>query len=379
VNTDGFGDAFFASTASSPDGRTNAGAVFAMFGSRELPEIVDVLSGDSDLLIEGDRSNDRLGMSLARADFGGDGFDDIVTCAIYASPLGREGAGEAYLIRGTGTPASTYDLNQSVEDLRFLGEDEWDLLGEDLVALDFDGDGGLDLVMGAWRADPGGRIDAGMAYGFLGSAEDTALQRKALGSGDSPAAEFHNLEFVVDFAHADSAGILTLYRLMKKPLGTGSTVLGRSYAPTYSSGGATIYRVTLRYREEELLACGLVEENLRIGIRDTDGWRVLSSQVDTATNRVSCALDLTAFFEFALGDSVGLSVLCGDANLDGEITPADGYVILNYFGSGSQPSFWAGDTDGSSGLTPADGYWILNFLGSGLALECQGFSPPPLP
>jgi hypothetical protein len=64
--------------------------------------------------------------------------------------------------------------------------------------------------------------------------------------------------------------------------------------------------------------------------------------------------------------------LCGDADGNGGVTPADGFLILNYFGAGPEPaSCFAANTDGLNGLTPGDGYRLLNFLGGGLGLDCE--------
>jgi hypothetical protein len=63
--------------------------------------------------------------------------------------------------------------------------------------------------------------------------------------------------------------------------------------------------------------------------------------------------------------------LCGDANGDGSVTSADGYMILNYFGAGPQPaSCWAANVTGDSELTPGDGFHLLNYLGAGPGLTC---------
>jgi hypothetical protein len=65
------------------------------------------------------------------------------------------------------------------------------------------------------------------------------------------------------------------------------------------------------------------------------------------------------------------SAVCGDANGDEQVTSGDGYMILNYFGSGPVPaSCWAANVNGDSGVTPGDGYSLLNYLGGGPALDC---------
>jgi hypothetical protein len=64
--------------------------------------------------------------------------------------------------------------------------------------------------------------------------------------------------------------------------------------------------------------------------------------------------------------------LCGDTNGDNVITPSDGFLVLNFFGGGTNPmSCWAGNVNGDDALTTADGYHLLNFFGAGPALDCQ--------
>jgi dienelactone hydrolase len=85
-------------------------------------------------------------------------------------------------------------------------------------------------------------------------------------------------------------------------------------------------------------------------------------------------------FEFCYGDSLlsgayidtaEVRELCGDADGSVSVTPADGYMVLNYLGSGPSPvSCFAANVTGDTGLTPADGYYLLNFFGSGPDLDC---------
>jgi hypothetical protein len=63
--------------------------------------------------------------------------------------------------------------------------------------------------------------------------------------------------------------------------------------------------------------------------------------------------------------------ICGDTNGDSYITPSDGFLVLNFFGSGTPPmSCWAGNVNGDDSLTTADGYYLLNFFGAGPNLDC---------
>jgi hypothetical protein len=73
--------------------------------------------------------------------------------------------------------------------------------------------------------------------------------------------------------------------------------------------------------------------------------------------------------------------MCGDCQGDCQVTTADGYWILNYFGAGPPPvSCWAANVDGDDQLTPADGFYLLNWFGAGSPLNCQpcGSSKEPI-
>jgi hypothetical protein len=97
------------------------------------------------------------------------------------------------------------------------------------------------------------------------------------------------------------------------------------------------------------LASGYFGDYLGISARN---GKVIPSWTDNRDGRA-----MTYFSPFSLA-------LCGDANGDGGVTSGDGYIILNYFGSGPQPvTCWAANTNGDSNLTTADGFWLLNHLG----------------
>jgi hypothetical protein len=63
--------------------------------------------------------------------------------------------------------------------------------------------------------------------------------------------------------------------------------------------------------------------------------------------------------------------ICGDADGSEELTTADGYFILNYFGAGPVPvSCWAANVNGDNSLTSSDGFHLLNHFGAGPGLDC---------
>jgi hypothetical protein len=325
----------------------------------------------------GDDAYDYMGMALEALDWDGDGVDDLFSGSIYADPLDRDGGGEVYGALGRTSLPVTVDLSASEEDVRVLGAEPLDQCGSAIISPDLNGDGISDLAVGVQRADPGGRTDAGGVSVFLGTGRDTACRRRAVGSGDPPALDFGAIELIMDPVNVDSQGVFAVCRFEGVPAGVGCAVLGRHYTLSFDRGGTAVYRVALRYREMELQAAGIAALDLRVGVLAREGWRTVEAELDTASHRIVLMEDLVEPHLLALGDASSLSVLCGDANQSGDVTPADGYAVLNFLGAGPvPPSMWASDVDGNPGLTPADGYVILNALGSGPTFACEGYPPP---
>ncbi len=113
-------------------------------------------------------------------DVNGDGMGDVIVGA----PGSLSTAGNAYVIFGK--------ENSDVVDLSNLGTDGFQIEGIDIgdqcgysvsSASDVNGDLLDDLIIGAHRADPGGRTDAGEAYVVFGKADSSPVTLSSLGTG----------------------------------------------------------------------------------------------------------------------------------------------------------------------------------------------------
>ena len=117
-------------------------------------------------VLEGAAAGDLFGWSAAAVgDVDHDGFDDILVGAHFADPSMMGEAGQAYLFRGSASGVQVLALRS------LSGGAAGDYFGVALSgAGDVDGDGRLDLIIGASLANPGGRMDAGTANLFLNGA-----------------------------------------------------------------------------------------------------------------------------------------------------------------------------------------------------------------
>jgi hypothetical protein len=175
INGDGWDDLVLGATTSAPGGRTNAGTTYVIFGKNIgwfAKFNLASLNGANGFRVEGLAAYDVLGFSVSTAgDMNGDGLADLVLTAYGADPGGRSSAGTAYVIFGqmTGWPVAfnLTSLNGN-NGFKIEGLAASDLLCRSTTAGDMNGDGQDDLILGAYGADPGGRINAGTVYVILG-------------------------------------------------------------------------------------------------------------------------------------------------------------------------------------------------------------------
>src|SRR5690606_16831967 len=126
--------------------------------------------------IGGTNTGDQLGQSVASAgDVDQDGVPDLIVGAWAADGVGGLDAGEAIVFSGaTFQPLFT-----------FQGAGPQDGFGVDVAGPgDVDGDGFVDLLIGAYGADAGG-ADAGSAYMFSGQTGFIHLVLPGASAGDT--------------------------------------------------------------------------------------------------------------------------------------------------------------------------------------------------
>ena len=182
VNGDGYDDLIIGAWSADPDGVSNAGETYIVYGGASTPGsdgVLDLsdLDGTNGFILNGIDRYDFSGWSVSSAgDVNGDGYDDLIIGAFGADPNGDRNAGETYVIYGGASAPGTdgvLDLSDLDGTNGFIltGIDADDQSGRSVSSAgDVNGDGYDDLIIGAHWADPNGNSLAGETYIVYGGA-----------------------------------------------------------------------------------------------------------------------------------------------------------------------------------------------------------------
>jgi hypothetical protein len=189
VNGDGFDDVIVGAPLAGTYGAYN-GAAYVVFGKGNFAASVDLanLNGTNGFRLFGAVDSDFTGASVSGAgDVNGDGFDDLIVGAHYASPNGIY-SGASYVVFGAaGNFAANIELSSldGTDGFRLDGATPYDYAGVSVSAAgDVNGDGFDDLIVGAWGASPGGSA-SGASYVVFGGDFTGAVTHLGTDGADS--------------------------------------------------------------------------------------------------------------------------------------------------------------------------------------------------
>ncbi|MEB3316780.1 MAG: hypothetical protein VKO39_01360 [Cyanobacteriota bacterium] len=189
VNGDGLSDLLIGVPNGRPAAGKDAGRTYVIFGKTGggATELSAVAAGAGGFVINGQAVGDRSGASVAGAgDVNGDGLADLILGADGGDPATGREAGQSFVIFGqtATTPTELRAIAAGRGGFVIHGQLAGDASGRSVApAGDVNGDGLVDLIVGAPLSPSPAGGAAGRSFVVFGKTDTTAIQLSAVASG----------------------------------------------------------------------------------------------------------------------------------------------------------------------------------------------------
>jgi hypothetical protein len=185
VDDNGRADLVAGTYLADPMGCYDCGEVYVLYDADALPDTVDLATTTVSMTrVMGFGSSTKYGSRVLCPDLTGDSIDDLV---IANYPINVR-ATASFILGRKFMPSSILLATESGPITRIIEAEKGDRLGYGVTAIDVNSDGIRELMLGAQYADPPGRSNAGIIYGFFSSSLMTAVRQ-----GHTTSFPFHNV------------------------------------------------------------------------------------------------------------------------------------------------------------------------------------------
>ncbi|MCE5251899.1 caspase family protein [bacterium] len=186
VNNDGYADVISGAPFSSPDGRTDAGEAYIIYGSKNPERKIDVKAYKFGMVrIIGAEPDDSLGDAVCTGEINNDSCVDIIIGASLGNFNGKEHTGKTYIVCGKKLINGTIDLKKEQPGIvQIVGSGDRNFLGCAVACGDINRDGFGDVIVGAAYAGVSGKEKSGKTYIIWGKkTEQPGIQPPAVTPG----------------------------------------------------------------------------------------------------------------------------------------------------------------------------------------------------